>query len=112
MDMKKVIVFSMIALLLSMSYVPLSYAGHHGGGYAVGALAGGLLLGTFIGSALSQPHYVAPAPVYVYPARAPAYAYPSGPAEGPPGQWVVVPGQWVGGAWVPSHRVWTPTSPY
>ncbi len=31
--------------------------------------------------------------------------------ESPPGRWVEVPGQWVGGKWVPSHRVWVPINP-
>jgi hypothetical protein len=31
--------------------------------------------------------------------------------EAPPGQWVIIPGQWVGGRWVPSHRAWIPLNP-
>ena len=31
--------------------------------------------------------------------------------EGPPGQWVEVPGQWAGGKWVPAHKVWVPVNP-
>jgi hypothetical protein len=37
------------------------------------------------------------------------------PIEPPPGHWVDVPGQWVNGKWVPSHKVWVlvnPGSPY
>ena len=93
--MKRILVFVIIGLFLSMSYVSIGYAWH--GGYAAGALAGGLLLGTVIGSALSQPQV----------ALAPVYAYPSGP----PGEWVVVPGQWVAGTWVPAHRTWIPRPP-
>jgi hypothetical protein len=89
---------------------------HHGnsGLYAAGAVLGGFVLGAVIGSAISQPHYVsAPQPVYAYPgepvithgyAQSPVYA-------GPPGRWVVVPGMWVHGRWVPAHRVWTPVNP-
>lgn len=31
--------------------------------------------------------------------------------ECPPGKWVQVPGKWVGGKWVPPHRVWVPEDP-
>jgi len=119
------------SLALSLAFAPLSYAGHsyrggghgyhHGGGhhggygyYAAGALVGGLLLGTVIGSAISQPQYVAPAPAYAYPAPAGTYAYPASRGYGdqePPGEWVTVPGRWVNGKWVPSHRVWIPVEP-
>lgn len=31
---------------------------------------------------------------------------------GPPaGHWVDVPGQWVNGKWVPSHKIWVPVNP-
>jgi hypothetical protein len=33
------------------------------------------------------------------------------PLQAPPGQWVDVPGQWIGGKWVPSHKVWVPVNP-
>jgi hypothetical protein len=114
---KKVLIVAISVLLLSLICVPFSYAGHshgyghgyHGGDgyYVAGALVGGLLLGTVIGSAVNQPRYVAPAPVYVYPASAPAYV-----REEPPGVWVTVPGQWVSGRWIPAHSVWTRTNPY
>lgn len=29
----------------------------------------------------------------------------------PPGHWEDVPGQWVNGKWVPSHKVWVPVNP-
>jgi len=29
----------------------------------------------------------------------------------PPGEWVKVPGRWVNGRWVPSHRAWVPVNP-
>ncbi len=44
-----------------------------------------------------------------------AGAYPSSsqvtPQDQPPGQWVEVPGQWIGGKWVPAHKVWVPVNP-
>ncbi len=109
-----------LAILMLLPPIPSYAGGHHGGSglYAAGALLGGVLLGTVIGSAISQPRYVAaaPAPAYVYPEPAPAYACPSpGPAyayASPPGEWVVVPGRWVNGTWVPPHRVWAPVNPY
>jgi len=81
--------------------------------------------------------YAYPAPAYAYPA--PAYAYPAPQAYPPPqsysypppitppppraeaprsqapqssaGEWVTVPGQYVGDRWVPSHQAWVPTKP-
>lgn len=32
-------------------------------------------------------------------------------AETPSGYWADVPGQWVSGKWVPSHKVWVPANP-
>ncbi len=114
-----------ISLLFSLAFVPVSYAGprHYGGGhrhygdgyYAAGALIGGLLLGTVIGSAISQPVYTASRPAYACPAPATEYAYPPDGGiyyrEEPPGEWVTVPGKWVNGKWVPTHRVWVPLEP-
>lgn len=90
---------------------------YHGGGsglYAAGAILGGVVLGTVIGSAISQPRYVAvPQPVYAYPEPARVYSYSDSPAYAtPPGKWVVVPGRWVNSSWVPAHHVWTPVNPY
>jgi hypothetical protein len=84
------------------------------GGHGAGLFFGGIALGTVLGSALN-PHvyYRYPEPVYVYPA--PPYAYPDPPAPPPPaypsGEWVVVPGQWVDGQWVPEHKVWVRNNP-
>jgi hypothetical protein len=78
----------------------------------------------YAGTAFVSPWYVpppvytyAPAVVYINPPPAPAYAYPD-PAitgqytgENPPGQWVEVPGQWVNGKWIPSHRAWVAVNP-
>ena len=33
------------------------------------------------------------------------------PLEAPAGHWITVPGQWVGGQWVPAHKTWVPTNP-
>jgi hypothetical protein len=120
---KKILLVALTVLVFSVVFPPSSYAwrGHHGGGpggsglYAAGALVGGLLLGTAIGTALSQPHYYAPTPVYAYPAPTSIYATPvQSPAyvrDEPPGEWVTVPGRWINGRWVPAHKVWTPITP-
>jgi hypothetical protein len=109
---KRMLVILVVGLVLSMSYASVSHAGYRhghdrGGLYAAGALVGGLLIGTVIGSAISQPRYFAPASVYAYPSYGSAYA-----TEDPPGEWVVVPGRWVNGTWVPAHKVWAPVNPY
>jgi hypothetical protein len=70
-------------------------------------IAGGLLVGTaIIASSPRTPVYVRPAP------GDQAYQYPdaAGPAcpQTQSGHWVMVPGQWVDGAWVPQHNVWVP----
>ncbi|MBI4008074.1 MAG: glycine zipper 2TM domain-containing protein [Planctomycetes bacterium] len=53
-----------------------------------------------------QPAYGGPPP------QAPAEAEGGQPAlQAPAGHWVEIPGQWVGGQWVPAHKVWVPTNP-
>jgi hypothetical protein len=95
---------------------PRSNYSHHTGSYyngwaVAGAAVGGALLGVVIGSAVSSPRYVAaaPAPAYACPDQGYSSRYES---EAPPGEWVTVPGKWVNGKWVPSHRVWLPVNPY
>lgn len=115
---KKTVLILVIGFALLMTLSPSDsharrYHGHPGV-YAAGALIGGVVLGTVIGSAISQPRYVAvPQPVYAYPEPTRVYStYSTPPYAAPPGRWVVVPGRWVNGAWVPAHRVWTPVNPY
>ena len=74
-------------------------------GAGVGALAGG---------AIGNAHDKADAAYYRAGHGYTAYAAPSTvqePVSPPPGKWVTVPGQWVGGRWVPSHKVWVPVNP-
>ena len=110
----KIIVVLLVGTVLLAATPSFSYAGHHyGGGYWAGPLIGGLLAGAIIGSALSQPHYVAaPQPVCVYPQPVRFHAVPApvcGPAyvgAVPRGEWVLVPGRWLHGQWILAHRVW------
>ncbi len=51
-----------------------------------------------------QPVYGGP------PAQAPAEGGQP-PLEAPAGHWITVPGQWIGGQWVPAHKTWVPTNP-
>jgi hypothetical protein len=82
--------------------------GHNTAGTLIGA-ASGMLLGAVIGNARDQDEWNAR--TAASDARPRDYARPSPAPEGPPGEWVTVPGQWSGGKWVPSHRVWVPVNP-
>ncbi|MEI6153029.1 MAG: YMGG-like glycine zipper-containing protein [Deltaproteobacteria bacterium] len=76
-------------------------------GTAVGALAG--MIG---GNALDQHvNNVRAVPAQQQVAYASADMVTQAPLQPPPGQWVNIPGQWVGGKWVPSHKVWMPVNP-
>ena len=104
-------------------------------GWEVAAIVGGsILLGTFLGMAINnsyrdqappQTGYVFPEPQQPYAAPDPAFIerysqqkeaeHSPGPTYSsrenvgnPPGTWVTVPGQWVGGNWFPAHNVWVP----
>jgi hypothetical protein len=82
--------------------------GHNTAGTLIGA-ASGMLLGAVIGNARDQDEWNARAAASQATPR--DYAAQSSAPESPPGQWVTVPGQWSGGKWVPSHRVWVPVNP-
>jgi hypothetical protein len=101
--------------------------GHNTAGTLIGAGAGALT-GALIGNAhdqqVMQGRMESPYPGYPerpYDNGRPQAALP--PQEGyrgssqgqyiepPPGHWVDVPGQWVNGKWVPSHKVWVPVNP-
>jgi hypothetical protein len=127
---KKTVLLTAVVLVgFSLALPQASYANGYYGGYGwwvPGAFLGGMLLG----AAIARPWY--PPPVYAYPPPAPVYAYPQPAyvypprqtyaypdpnhsprprAESPPGEWVTVPGQWVGGKWVPQHKAWAPSNP-
>jgi hypothetical protein len=131
---KGMLVVLFVVTVVSLAFPRAGHAwGHRYGWYAPGAFVGGALFG----AALARPYYAYPppppvyaypAPVYAYPAPAPSYAYPpqQGPythpgtpgpyqssgyqSEGPPGEWITVPGQYVGGTWVPEHEVQVPAN--
>ncbi|OPY83966.1 MAG: hypothetical protein A4E65_00414 [Syntrophorhabdus sp. PtaU1.Bin153] len=89
------------------------------GGNTTGTLVGlasGALVGAIAGNAVDQDEmnrrleggYQGNPHVATGPQE--GYAQPI-PPEQPPGRWVDVPGQWIGGRWVPSHKVWVPVNP-
>ena len=99
--------------------------GHNTAGTLIGAGAGALT-GALIGNAHDQQVMQGrkESPYPGYPERPYAtgrpqaalppqegYRGPSPSPEPPPGHWVDVPGQWVNGKWVPSHKVWVPVNP-
>ena len=127
----KLIIVFIFLLAVSLGAPSLSHARGHFYGRHYGWYGGPFLGGVVVGSAIARPWYYGPPPVYVYPAPsvvygapapAPAYAYPPDEAyaypdptyrsgagsEQPHGELVTVPGQWVGGKWIPSHRAWVP----
>ncbi len=85
--------------------------GHNTAGTLIGA-ASGALVGAVAGNAVDQSQAQQrlaqqeppPPPAYTAPPPPP-------PQEGPSGQWVNVPGEWVNGQWVPPHRAWVPLNP-
>jgi surface antigen len=85
--------------------------GRNTAGTLIGA-AGGALAGAIIGNAHDQAYYdrrLAASEQGAY--RATPAPNGSAYAEAPPGEWVTVPGRWVNGKWVPSHREWFPVNP-
>lgn len=74
----------------------------------IGAAVGGLI-GAIGGNAVDQS--VANERMVVERPRATAAVIPEDTQQAPPGRWVEVPGQWAGGKWVPTHRVWVPVNP-
>jgi uncharacterized membrane protein YebE (DUF533 family) len=82
-------------------------AGQLIGGNTAGTLigvAGGALAGGLVGHEMDyQKEKTAKQ-------QRPAYAG-TDTQQAPPGQWVEVPGQWIGGKWVPAHKAWVPVNP-
>ncbi len=82
--------------------------GRNASGTLIGAGAGALV-GAVAGNALDQNN----TRVRMAQAAPPPGAgmAPAPGQEAPPGEWMEVPGQWVGGKWVPPHRVWVAVNP-
>lgn len=100
---------------------------YHGYGDYYGWVPAAIIAGTFLTTAIiigaanqnaqpayqQPPAYVDPGPTAYYPPSGQPYAAPA-PVVNPrytPGEWVAVPGQWVGNTWVPYHTVFVPTNP-
>jgi len=81
--------------------------GNNTAGTLIGA-AGGALAGAIAGNAMDQNEMNQQ--MAASQRQYSAYASAVGP-ENPPGQWVEVPGRWVGGKWIPAHRAWVPINP-
>jgi hypothetical protein len=81
-------------------------------GAAVGTLVGGIAGNAVDQHVTNQQKAGTGQQAGAYPSSG---QYPSSsqvtPQDQPPGQWVEVPGQWIGGKWVPSHKVWVPVNP-
>jgi uncharacterized protein YcfJ len=76
-------------------------------------LAGGALAGAIAGNAMDQDTANRRMDA-AQQRQGAAYTNPApqgGAVESPPGEWITVPGQWVGGKWIPSHRAWVPVNP-
>jgi hypothetical protein len=80
--------------------------GHNTTGTLIGA-AGGVLAGALAGHAIDQNQNRERLAQAQRPVNVPVPP----PEEGPPGEWVEVPGAWVSGQWVPAHRTWVPIDP-
>jgi len=72
--------------------------GQNTAGTLIGA-AIGTFIGALTGNAVDQNNQQQSQQVY------------ADPQEQPPGQWVLQKGQWAGGKWIPSHKVWQPVNP-
>ncbi|OPY68356.1 MAG: Glycine zipper 2TM domain protein [Syntrophorhabdaceae bacterium PtaU1.Bin034] len=84
--------------------------GRNTAGTLIGA-AVGALTGAVAGNAVDQ-HQTNRRLEQQQATGAAGYASPAPtPADAPPGRWVEVPGQWVGGKWVPAHKAWVPINP-
>jgi hypothetical protein len=46
--------------------------------------------------------------IHTVPPPPPPPGYAAKPQSDSPGEWVTVPGMWVDGRWVPSHKAWAP----
>jgi phage tail tape-measure protein len=83
--------------------------GRNTAGTLIGA-ASGALAGAIVGNAIDQDQMNRRLYARDGGGRA-CYSAPVSPQDQPPGRWVEVPAQWMGGKWVPAHRAWVPVNP-
>jgi hypothetical protein len=133
---RKIAIIIIFAFALFMILPSAGYSGHrghpghyYGHGY-YGWLPAAIIAGTFLTGAIIigatnrnvQPYpqppkpYVDPGPSGYYPPPSQPYAAPDPDfaakyGNRPTGEWVTIPGQWVGNTWVPQHKVFVPTNP-
>jgi hypothetical protein len=123
--------FGIFMILPSAGYSERrGYPGHYyGHGHYYGWLPAAIIAGTFLTSAIiigaanqnarsyqQPPVYITPGPTVYYPPSSPPYAAPDPDyvakyGSNPAGEWVTIPGQWVGNTWVPQHNVFVQTNP-
>jgi outer membrane lipoprotein SlyB len=84
--------------------------GNNTAGTLIG-VAGGALAGALVGNAMDQDKNNTRIEELERQKTAAAAVPAPDASEAPPGRWVEVPGQWVGGKWVPTHRAWVPVNP-
>lgn len=105
------------------------YPRHHHSHYYYGWVPAAIIAGAFLTTAIIvsaanqnpqtayQPHPPPPSPApsgYCPPPPPSRTSEPAGPAPTysyPAGEWIAVPGQWVGNTWVPYHTVFIPENP-
>ena len=88
-------------------------AGQAIGGNTAGTLIGagsGMLIGALVGNAMDQNQAYGRSS-YSNPSYGSNYGAFPDQGDVPPGEWVTVPGRWVNGQWVPSHKAWVPVNP-
>lgn len=131
---RKIVVTLIFAFGLFMILPSAGYSWHHGypghyygHGHYYGWVPAAIIAGTFLTSAIiisaanqnarssyqQPPVCDDPGPTAYYPPPGRPYTAPD-PAFVPQhssGEWVAVPGQWVGNTWVPYHTVFVPKTP-
>ena len=107
--MRKILIVAMTALFLLAVCLPAPAQAGAKGRANTAIIIGGTALALSIlgfGGGRGEPEPQTQQVIVVRPDTA---AYPN--QQQPPGRWMTVPGQWIGGRWVPSHQVWVPVNP-
>ena len=128
--MKKLFIVLTVALALTTALPSVGYSWHrhpavhvHYGWGPAAIIAGAWITGALILGALDRrpPPPQQPTVIYVQPGatvyQTPVSPPPAAPTPKPEvnnstaGEWVTVPGQWVGDTWVPQHTVFVHQNP-